>query len=311
MSKIAILFPGQGAQAVGMGADFIASHDVARELFQKADDVLGIPLTSYCIEGPEEELTRTCHCQPAIYLVGAAIMAVLESEGIVDRDSVAGSAGLSLGEYTALYHAGVFSFEDGLKLVAERGAAMQAASDIEPSGMVSLVGATREGAEEVAQKAAGDDVLVVANLLSEGQVVLSGSQTAIDRVPDVARECGIRRAIPLKVAGAFHSPLMEPAADRLRAALVDTQMNSPRYPVFGNVTGEAMTDVAEIRRNLEAQVVEPVLWVNSMRSLIAEGFDRVIEPGPGRVLSGLMKKIDRSTQVECFNSIDDLRKDSE
>ena len=306
MSRIAVLFPGQGAQVVGMASDFVQNHTVARELFERADDVLGIPLSRYCLEGPEEELTRTCHCQPAIYLTGAAIMAVLEAEGVLGKGSVAGAAGLSLGEYTALYYAGVFSFEDGLRLVAERGAAMQDASDLTPSGMVSLVGASREAAEEVAEQAAEGEVLVVANLLSEGQVVLSGSQTAVDRVPSVAKECGIRRAIPLKVAGAFHSPLMAPAAARLSAALSDTVMNDPSFPVFGNVTGKAMMDASEIRANLQAQVVQPVLWVDAMQSMMSVGFDRVVEPGPGRVLAGIMRKIDRACVVEGYNSLSDI-----
>ena len=306
MSRTAVLFPGQGAQVVGMAADFVANHTVARDLFALADDVLGIPLSRYCLEGPEEELTRTCHCQPAIYLTGAAIMAVLEAEGIVVKSTVAGTAGLSLGEYTALYYAGVFSFEDGLRLVAERGSAMQDASDAAPSGMISLVGASREVAADVAQKAAQDNVLVVANLLSEGQVVLSGAVDAIERVPAVAKECGIRRAIPLKVAGAFHSPLMAPAAERLRAALDETEMQAPSFPVFGNVTGRAMTDVNEIRSSLEAQVVEPVLWVDAMQAMISTGFERIIEPGPGRVLAGILRKIDRSCVVEGYNSLSDL-----
>lgn len=306
MSQTAVVFPGQGAQVVGMAADFVANYSVARDLFDQADDILGIPLSRYCLEGPAEELTRTCHCQPAIYLTGAAIMAVLEAEGVVDRDSVAGTAGLSLGEYTALYYAGVFSFEDGLKLVAERGAAMQDASDLIPSGMISLVGATRENAADVAAKAAQGDVLVVANLLSEGQVVLSGAKSAIDRVPEVAKECGIRRAIPLSVAGAFHSPLMAPAAERLSAALEETTMQAPAFPVFGNVTGQATSDVDEIAKNLRAQVVEPVLWVDAMKSLIGSGVERIIEPGPGRVLAGIMRKIDRSSVVEGYNTLSDM-----
>lgn len=306
MSQTAVLFPGQGAQVVGMAADFVASHSVARDLFDQADDILGIPLSRYCLEGPAEELTRTCHCQPAIYLTGAAIMAVLEAEGVVDRGAVAGTAGLSLGEYTALYYAGVFSFEDGLKLVAERGAAMQDASELIPSGMVSLVGATREEAADVAARAAQGDVLVVANLLSEGQVVLSGAKSAIDRVPEVAKECGIRRAIPLSVAGAFHSPLMAPAAERLSAALQQTTMQAPAFPVFGNVTGQATSDVEEIAKNLRAQVVEPVLWVDAMKALVGSGVERIIEPGPGRVLAGIMRKIEGSCVVEGYNTLSDM-----
>ncbi|MEZ6194933.1 MAG: ACP S-malonyltransferase [Planctomycetota bacterium] len=291
MSATALLFPGQGAQKVGMGGDFVARHAAARELFARADEVLGRDLSRVCLEGPEDELTLTRNCQPGIYLTGAAIVAVMEAEGKLDRDRIAATAGLSLGEYTALWYAGAFDFEDGLRLVERRGAYMQDASDDPPSGMVSLLGADLAQAEAVADAAAQGEVLSVANLLSPGQIVLSGTLAAVERAVGVAKEMGIRRAIPLKVAGAFHSALMEPAARRLAADLAEIDIRDPRIPVAGNVGGELMRDAATIRRCLEAQVTSPVQWEGAMRALVAAGIGHVLEPGPGKVLTGLMKKI--------------------
>lgn len=310
MARIALLFPGQGAQRVGMGADFVREHPSARELFQRADDVLGRPLSRLCLEGPEDQLTLTENCQPAIYLTSAAIVGVLESEGLVARDDVIACAGLSLGEYTALWYAGVFDFDDGLRLVARRGAAMQAASDEPPSGMLALLGADRATAEEVARRAAEDDVLCVANVLAPGNVVLSGAATAIARAQTAAKELGVKRAIPLNVAGAFHSALMSPAADELRAALADVRFSAPRMPVVGNVDGLSTRDPEMIRRNLEAQVVEPVLWEPSMRALLGIGVRRFVEPGPGKVLSGLLKKIDRDADCTSYDTTADLDRSS-
>jgi [acyl-carrier-protein] S-malonyltransferase len=306
MSGIALLFPGQGAQRVGMAGDFIERHAAARELFERADIVLGMPLSRICLEGPDDELTLTRYCQPAIYLASAAIVSVLEAEGKLDRDRVVATAGLSLGEYTALWYAGAFDFEDGLRLVARRGAAMQDASDDPPSGMVSLIGADMETAEAVAAEAAAGEVLSVANLLSPGQIVLSGTKGAVARAVEVAKEKGVRRAIPLKVAGAFHSALMQPAADRLGEVLSEVEIRDPRIPVAGNVEGTFMRDAATIRRCLEAQVTSPVRWETAMATLVASGIDSALEPGPGRVLGGLMKKIDRSIPVASADTVADL-----
>ena len=302
----AVVFPGQGAQKVGMGADFVERFSVARELFDQAKDVLGYDLGNICLEGPDETLTLTKHCQPAIFLVSAAIIRVMEEEGKLDRDSVAFTAGLSLGEYTALWFAGVLEFEDGLRLVSRRGEAMQAASDAPPSGMISLLGAELDVAEKIAAEAAEGEVLSVANLLSPGQIVLSGTKTALARVPDIAKANGIRRAIPLNVAGAFHSALMAPAAEALVAALSETTINAPRIPVVSNVTGRPMSDAAEIRDNLGAQVVKPVQWHQSMQYMIDAGVTEFIEPGPGRVLAGLLRKIDREKAARNIEAVAEL-----
>lgn len=306
MTKTAILFPGQGAQKVGMGADFLERSTAARGLFDRANDVLGYDLKSIVFSGPEETLTLTKHCQPAIYVTSAAIIAALEAEGIVRRADITAVAGLSLGEYTALYYAGVFSFEDGLRLVSKRGTFMQDASDHPPSGMVSLLGAELSQAEEIARSARCDDVLCVANILSPGQIVLSGAKSALERVPAVAREKGIRRTIPLTVAGAFHSPLMEPAARRLAPDLEAVPMKPPSVPVYGNVTGRAMSTVDEIRSALAAQVVHPVQWEPSMRAMLASGITSFIEPGPGKVLAGLLKKIDPQATTKNFDTVAEI-----
>lgn len=302
----AVVFPGQGAQKVGMGADFVERFSVARELFEQAAEVLGYDLGQICLEGPDETLTLTKHCQPAIFLVSAAIIRVLEDEGKLDRESIAFTAGLSLGEYTALWFAGVLGFEDGLRLVARRGEAMQAASDAPPSGMISLLGADLEVAEAIATEAAEGEVLSVANLLSPGQIVLSGTKTALARVPEMAKARGIRRAIPLNVAGAFHSALMAPAAETLVAALAETTINAPRIPVVSNVTGRPMSEPAEIRENLGAQVVKPVQWHQSMQHMIDAGVTEFIEPGPGRVLAGLLRKIDRDKSARNIEAVAEL-----
>ena len=223
----AILFPGQGAQFVGMGRDFHERSAAARGIFEKADETLGLELSRFCFEGPEEELAKTNVCQPAILTCSAAIVAAMEERGVLDRSSFSYAAGLSLGEYTALWFAGALSFEDAVRLVRVRGEAMQMASDRSPSSMASLLGATEAKAEQICNAFRGDDVLVPANHLAPGNVVVSGSREAIARVAKGAREHGVRRAVVLKVAGAFHSPLMEPAGPLLEQAL-----GGPHFRVF-------------------------------------------------------------------------------
>ena len=306
MSHKALLFPGQGAQKVGMGVDFVEKSALAREFFERADATLGYSLSSLIIEGPAEDLTLTKHCQPAIYLTSAAIVAVLEAEGHLKREEIVCTAGLSLGEYTALYYAGVFSFEEGLRLVAARGQAMQKASDLNKSGMVSLMGADESKAQAVADAARGDDVLVVANLLSPGQIVLSGTIDACKRVPEIAKSMGVRRAIALNVAGAFHSPVMAPAAAALKAELASVDFKSPSIPVVVNVSGEFSSDAHELRSALERQIVEAVRWQQSMTKILAQGTRAFVEPGPGKVLSGLMRKIDKEAISKNFEVIEDL-----
>ena len=291
MEATAMLFPGQGAQEVGMGRDLAAGSQAARELFARADAVLGYGLSKLCFEGPIEELTRTDRAQVAIYATSAAAILAAEEAGGLERSAIVATAGLSLGEYTALWFANAFSFEDGLRLVRIRGEAMQAASLAVKSGMVALVGADATTAAAVAADARGDGVLVVANLNAPGQVVLSGDWEACGRVSDAARAHGIRRAIPLNVAGAFHSPLMEPARQRLEQALLETPFLDPSIPVVCNVTAEPVTTADRVRTLLSEQVVKPVLWESSMLRIISDGCCRFLESPPGRTLAGMLRKI--------------------
>lgn len=281
-----------------MGQDWHAAHPVARERFAEADEVLGFALSKICFEGPEAELVRTDHAQPAILATSVAAIESLVADGRLDLAAVQAAAGLSLGEYTALWAAGALSFADALRLVHRRGAAMQRASEARPSGMVSLLGADRETAEAVCEAARGDDVLVVANLNAPGQVVVSGDLAACERAPAAAKEVGLRRAIPLKVAGAFHSPVMEPARAELVEALADVEVKVPRFPVYSNVNAAPHETPDSIRETLATQVVAPVLWEASMRRMVADGFGPFVEPPPGNVLGGLMRKIESAATVD-------------
>jgi [acyl-carrier-protein] S-malonyltransferase len=291
VKDLALLFPGQGAQYVGMGSAEAARSGAARDLLALAEEVLGYDLGRLIAEGPEEELRRTEHAQPAIFTVSMMSVRAAEESGDPALAAVGAASGLSLGEYTALCYAGVFSFEDGLRLVRARGVAMQAAADRTPSGMVSLVGADADTAEAVCGEARQDDVLVVANRNAPGQIVVAGDLAACARVPAVAKRLGIRRAIPLAVAGAFHSPLMEPARAVLAEALASLELRPPRIPVVSNVTAAPVRDAEEVRLLLGRQVVAPVLWEDGVRALAASGMRRFVELAPGRVLTGLLRKI--------------------
>jgi len=297
MGKIALLFPGQGAQSVGMSKSILGEHPAAKDLFSRASDVLGYDLARLCEEGPAEELDTTVVSQPAIFTMSIAALELLKMKvpGIVDQCEAA--AGLSLGEYTALTFAGVFSFEDGLRLVQKRGQAMQDASDATPSGMVSIIGKELSEVEAICDTNRGDGVLQVANILCPGNIVISGSLEACERVAEQAAAERFN-AIPLAVAGAFHTPLMKPADEILKKALAETPMNPPRIPVISNVDAESHSEVDAIRSILVRQILNPVLWEKSIRILLDEGFDTFYEVGPGRVLRGLMKRIDRKVKCE-------------
>jgi len=299
VTKIAFLFPGQGAQTVGMGAALAASLPQAKSLFDQAADILGYDLLQLCSEGPEEKLNSTVYSQPALFVCSLAALEQLkhDSPEVVESCSVA--AGLSLGEYTALTFAGAIEFEAGLRVVQIRGQAMQDAADAVASGMVSVLGLDREQIETLCDEARGDDVLQLANLLCPGNIVVSGSQAACDRVPALAEAAGAMKVIPLSVAGAFHTSIMEPAVARLRAALAEIEIRPPRIPVVSNVDACTHDNGDEIRSLLEQQVVNPVLWENSMRWLLDDfGIDRCYEIGPGRVLRGLLKRIARKFPCE-------------
>ena len=297
MAKVAFLFPGQGAQFVGMGKALCEENPAARSLFDRASEILGFDLRAICVDGPAEALEATDVSQPAIYV---ASIAALESLRATNPDlvaSAAGAAGLSLGEYTALVFAGALDFETGLKVVRRRGEAMQAAAIATPSGMASVLGLDEAAIDELCARVAPEGRLWKANLLGPGNIVVSGESRAIDAVEPIAIELGASRVIRLAVAGAFHSPIMQAGADSLAEVLDRTEFAAPSFPVYSNVDASPHGEAAGIKRALLAQVVRPVRWEESMRRMIADGFDTFYEVGPGRVLTGLLKRVDR--KIPC------------
>lgn len=299
VSKIAFLFPGQGAQYVGMGQALCATQPAAKALFEQAASILGYDLARICFEGPESKLNSTVISQPAIFV---ASLAALESLKQSDPAAVAGctaAAGLSLGEYTALVFAGAMSFADGLKLVQLRGEAMQAAADATPSGMVSVLGLEQPRVEALCQQASAAGPISIANFLCPGNLVVSGTKAACDEVERLAPEAGAMKTIRLPVAGAFHTAIMKPADEKLKMALAGLQISTPRIPVWSNVDAKPHTDPLEIRELLVRQVLQPVQWEATLRQLLGEGYDKFYEIGPGRVLAGLLKRVHR--KADCQN----------
>lgn len=299
LAKIAFLFPGQGAQSVGMGATVCAQVPAARALFDKAEPILGYDLYHLCTNGPVSRLDTTDHSQPAIFVASLAALEQLKQDSPDVVEKCAATAGLSLGEYTALVFAGVMSFEDGLAVVQERGRAMQAASDAVASGMVSILGLDREKIETVCAECRGNEILEIANLLCPGNIVVSGHKEACRKVMDAAVAAGAMKTIPLSVAGAFHTKLMEPAVERLRTALANVPLKKPRIPVISNVDAQPHDDPEEVRELLIRQVCSPVHWEDSQRYLLDTAeITQFYEVGPGRVLAGLLKRIARKTPCE-------------
>ncbi len=281
-----------------MGRALLDAWPAAAEYFDRAKAVLGYDLAAICLDGPAERLDSTDVSQPAIFVTSIAALEWLRSTSPEIVESFAAAAGLSLGEYTALVFAGVMDFESGLKVVQRRGEAMQAAANASQSGMVSLLGLELDQIDVLVAAARGEDVLVVANYLCPGNTVVSGSKTACERVAEAATAAGAMKVIPLKVAGAFHSSLMQPAVEKLAAALANVPMSRPRIPVVSNVDAQPHDDPEEIRALLVRQVVEPVRWEASMRYLLDQGVDSFYEVGPGTVLKGLLKRINRKTPCE-------------
>ena len=289
MSRIAFLFPGQGAQTVGMGKRLYESLPVVRQLYDRAGEILAYDLAKLCFEGPVEQLDSTIFSQPALFVTSLAALEALRAES---PDVVLGceaSAGLSLGEYTAMVFAGVMDFESGLTLVQQRGAAMQKASDATPSGMVSILGLEQVQIEALIEKVRGDEILQIANLLCPGNIAISGTNGACERAAEAAQSFGAMKAVPLPVAGAFHTQIMRPADEALSAALSGVRMENPKILVVSNVNARPHQDPEEIRQLLVEQILSPVLWEESMRYLISQGFDQFYEVGPGRALRGMLR----------------------
>ncbi|MDW8224105.1 MAG: ACP S-malonyltransferase [Gemmatales bacterium] len=299
MPRIAFLFAGQGAQYVGMGKTLLEESPIARELFTRAAEVLGYDLAQVCLQGPAERLNRTDVSQPAIFVASLAALEHFRSQQPEVVAQCQAAAGLSLGEYTALTFAGVLDFADGVRLVQLRGQAMQAASEKTPSGMVSVLGLDVHAVEQLCQRVRTAGRLWIANYLAPGNIVVSGDRAACDALEQIVQAEGLGKTVRLAVAGAFHTEIMHPADKQLAQALQTIPLRPARIPVYSNVDAQPHSDPEEIRQLLVQQVVRPVRWEETMRRLLNQGFDQFYEFGPGRVLAGLLKRIQR--QAQCVN----------
>lgn len=305
MSKIAFIFPGQGAQLVGMGADIVAASPKAAALFDKACEIVGFDLKSLCFQGPEEKLNSTEISQPAIFTVSAALLDLVREKAPALTPQV--MAGLSMGEYTALYAAGLMSFEDTLKLVLKRGQAMQAAANASRGGMVSLIGLDEPKVRQLCDEASEGQLLTPANFNCPGQIVISGAIDACQRAAALAEKYGAMKAVPLAVAGAFHTDMMRPAAEALGQALASCPLKDPSaIQVIANISADYYGSAEQIRQGLVRQLVEPILWQKCMEKLIADGVAKFVEIGPNRVLTGLMKRIHRRADIVNISSLESL-----
>ena len=289
----AFVFPGQGAQFVGMGKDLYENNPLAKELFEKANDILGYRITDIMFDGTDEELKQTKVTQPAVFL-----HSVIKALCLGEEFKPNMVAGHSLGEFSALVAAGAISFEDGLKLVYARAMAMQKACDMAPSTMAAIVGLDDEVIEKICEEVSGaDGVVVAANYNCPGQLVISGNIEAINAACEKLKAAGAKRALPLKVGGAFHSPLMQPAKDELQAAIEKTEFKAPRCPVYQNVDGKPHTEPEEIKANLIAQLTSSVRWTSCVNNMIEDGADDFTECGPGKALQGMIARINKSVAV--------------
>jgi [acyl-carrier-protein] S-malonyltransferase len=299
LSGIAFLFPGQGAQSVGMGASLASQYPRVGALYERASAILGYDLARICFEGPEEDLDSTVYSQPALFVTSLCALEALRQRSPEIVDGCRAAAGLSLGEYTAMVFAGVMDFEAALKVVQQRGEAMQEAADRTPSGMVSILGMDADQVQQLCGSVREEgEILQPANYLCPANIAVSGHNAACERLAEAAQAAGAMKVVPLAVAGAFHTPIMDTAVARLTAALQDVPLSKPRIPVVSNVDAQPHDDPEEIRRLLIQQVVSPVRWEDSMRFLLDQGLDGFYEVGPGRVLRGLLKRIQRKVSCE-------------
>lgn len=291
----AFVFPGQGAQYVGMGKPLFEKSPEAKKLFTQANEILGFAITDVMFEGPEEAQRQTKVTQPAVFLHSVILARLFPN---FKPDMVAGH---SLGEFSALVASGALSFEDGLRLVSARAMAMQAACELEPSTMAAIIGLPDEKVEEICNGI--NEIVVPANFNCPGQLVISGSMKGVEQACEALKAAGAKRALPLKVGGAFHSPLMEPARQKLAEAIEKTQFNKPLCPIYQNVDAKPHTDPAEIKANLVKQLTSPVRWTQIVRAMVADGTKAFVELGPGNVLQGLIKKTEPTAEVESFQEL--------
>ncbi len=305
----AFIFPGQGSQEVGMGQALADAFPAARAVFDEVDDALGEKLSDLMRDGPQDELTLTQNAQPALMAHSMAVVRVLESDfGISVRDHAAYVAGHSLGEYSALAAAGTFSVFDTARLLRTRGLAMQSAVPVGEGAMAALLGVGLDAAQKVADAVAeADEVCQIANDNEPTQVVLSGSKSAVDRIQNVGKEFGVRRAVPLPVSAPFHCKLMQPAADMMAKAFAEVTFNAPSVPVVANVTASPLTDPDEIRDNLVRQVTGTVRWRECVLTMTSAGVDQFYELGTGKILSGLARRIERTVKADAVSTPDDVR----
>ena len=302
MVKSAYVFPGQGSQSVGMGLDLYQSYDAARAVFEQADKALGFPISRLCFEGPEEELVKTVNAQPAIVTVSFACLEAARSlnDGLPPASFVAGH---SLGEYTALAAAGVLGFADTVYLARERGRLMHEAGQITPGGMAAIIGLDQAPLAEVCTESGTG----IANINCPGQIVISGAKDKLEKAMELAKEKGAHRVILLQVSGAFHTPLMQPAVDGLVQIIDKLSFSNPAVPVIGNTTAQPLTTAAAVKVELLTQLCNCVQWQRSVEYMIKDGVDNFIEIGPGRVLAGLIKRIDRNVNILNIGGVEAIK----